>query len=462
MRLPRKSLRNYVPVSVRAARDCYIYSALAHGVQLQATTPSMETGHSAFSIDHRERCVMPYDQFQRTFVLSSLANWVSTCSGSQSVLQADCQQMLIDTFSLSSNQKVIGDWQLVWGPQVWQAPDSVLSGNVMYVAHTAAMPGVGEAYVVALSATNPRSLYDWFGEDFDVASSVDFASFDPLASSAPVALKKPVDPQGVTISMGTATGVWHLLNMVSPQTALAPNTTLVEFLQALGNTGATVIFTGHSLAGALSPTLTTWLKTHGKLDGFDQVYCYPTAGATPGNAGFAALFAATLPSPGVGEKPYQIWNADLWNTLDCVPHAWEIPMLNQIRTLYGNAKIGEIDLLVDLAILNTKASTVSYCQIDNQSLTGTSTGIPTDIGQFLEQMKSQHTTAYDSLIAEPIKPVTGKQQCQQADAIEQQARDALIDRLVTHARQIEASDVQDAETTVAVLESMANTLFKRL
>ncbi|AUI91871.1 hypothetical protein BVV10_19890 [Xanthomonas oryzae pv. oryzae] len=123
---------------------------------------------------------MPYDQFQRTFALSSLANWVSTCSGPQSVLQADCQQMLTDTVSLSANQQVIGNWQLVWGPQVWQAPDSV-----MYVAHTAAMPGAGEAYVVALSATNSRSLYDWFGEDFDVASSVDVASFDPSASSAP-------------------------------------------------------------------------------------------------------------------------------------------------------------------------------------------------------------------------------------------------------------------------------------
>ncbi|WP_029561458.1 hypothetical protein, partial [Xanthomonas oryzae] len=54
--------------------------------------------------------------------------------------------------------------------------------------------------------------------------------------------------------------------------------------------------------------------------------------------------------------------------------------------------------------------------------------------------------------------VARTQQCQQADAIEQQARDALIDRLVTPARQIEASDVQDAERTVAVLESMANTL----
>ncbi len=115
MRPPRKSFRNYVQVSVRAAWYCHIYSTLAHGAQLQATTPTVESGHWTSSIDHTERCVMPYDRFQRTFALSSLANWVSTRSGPQSVLQADCQQMLTDTVSLSSNQQVIGNWQLVWG-----------------------------------------------------------------------------------------------------------------------------------------------------------------------------------------------------------------------------------------------------------------------------------------------------------------------------------------------------------
>ncbi|WP_230583898.1 lipase family protein [Xanthomonas arboricola] len=346
------------------------------------------------------------------------------------------------------------------GPQVWQAADSSLSGNAMYVAHTDAMPGIGEAYVVALSATNPESLYDWFTEDFDVSSVVDFATYTPLLGTAPVAAKKPVKPGSAVISMGAATGVWHLLNMVSPSTALAPNTTLLDFLQALDGSKATVIFAGHSLGGALSPTLATWLKTNGKLDNFSAVHCYPTAGATPGNGGFAALYAQALPSPAPGAAPYQIWNADLWNTLDCVPHAWTVPMLSQIKTLYGNAPIKEIDVLVDVAIANAVASTVNYRQIANQPLTGTLTGTPTTVVQFLEQMASQHTTAYQALIAPWLEPVSGTPQTQSAD--DAPARDALMERLTAHAGQAALADADKIEAVSAALGSMAKTLFKQL
>ncbi|MBB5862018.1 lipase family protein [Xanthomonas arboricola] len=403
---------------------------------------------------------MHYDQYQQTFALSALANWVGDRRGSQPVLQADYQATLLQTLASADTQDRIGDWQLVWGPQVWQAADSSLSGNAMYVAHTDAMPGIGEAYVVALSATNPESLYDWFTEDFDVSSVVDFATYTPLLGTAPVAAKKPVKPGSAVISMGAATGVWHLLNMVSPSTALAPNTTLLDFLQALDGSKATVIFAGHSLGGALSPTLATWLKTNGKLDNFSAVHCYPTAGATPGNGGFAALYAQALPSPAPGAAPYQIWNADLWNTLDCVPHAWTVPMLSQIKTLYGNAPIKEIDVLVDVAIANAVASTVNYRQIANQPLTGTLTGTPTTVLQFLEQMASQHTTAYQALIAPWLTPVSGTPQSQSADGAP--ARDALIERLTAHAGQAALADADKIEAVSAALGSMAKTLFKQL
>ncbi|WP_435014366.1 hypothetical protein [Xanthomonas arboricola] len=145
---------------------------------------------------------MHYDQYQQTFALSALANWVGDRRGSQPVLQADYQATLLQTLASADTQDRIGDWQLVWGPQVWQAADSSLSGNAMYVAHTDAMPGIGEAYVVALSATNPESLYDWFTEDFDVSSVVDFATYTPLLGTAPVAAKKPVKPGSAVISMG--------------------------------------------------------------------------------------------------------------------------------------------------------------------------------------------------------------------------------------------------------------------
>ncbi|MCC8538995.1 hypothetical protein ACDH70_15100 [Xanthomonas axonopodis pv. poinsettiicola] len=401
---------------------------------------------------------MRYDQYQQTFALSTLANWVGDRRGSQPALQADYQTTLLQTLASADCQARIGDWQLVWGPQVWQAPNSSLSGNAMYVAHTDAMPGIGEAYVVALSATNPESLYDWFTEDFDVSSVVDFTSYAPLLGTAPVAAKKPVKPGSVVISMGAATGVWHLLNMVSPPSALAPNTGLLEFLQSLDGSKATVIFAGHSLGGALSPTLAAWLKTNGKLDNFNAVHCYPTAGATPGNGAFASLCAQALPPPAAGAAPYQRWNVDLWNTLDCVPHAWAVPMLGQIKTLYRNTPIKEIDVLVDVAIANAVASTVSYQQISNQPLDGTLTGIPTTIVQFLEQMAHQHTTAYQALIAEWLTPVPVTPQTQSVDAT--QARDDLIDRLVAHAGQAALADADKIEAVGMSVESMARTLFK--
>lgn len=407
---------------------------------------------------------MRYDQYQQTFALSALANWIGDRRGTQPALQADYQTTLLQTLASADTQDRIGDWQLVWGPQVWQLPGSSLSGNAMYVAHTDAMPGIGEAYVVALSATNPESFYDWFTEDFDVSSVVDFTSFAPLLATAPVAAKKPVKPGSTVISMGAATGVWHLLNMVSPSTALAPNTGLLDFLQSRDGSKATVIFAGHSLGGALSPTLATWLKSNGKLDHFNAVHCYPTAGATPGNGEFTALYMQTLPSPPPGQAPYQIWNADLWNTLDCVPHAWTVPMLSQIKTLYRNDPIKEIDVLVDVAIANTLASTVSYTQIANQRLEGTLTGIPTTIVQFLEQMAHQHTTAYQELIAEWLTPVpvppAGTPQTQSVDPT--QARDALVERLVAHAGQAALADAGKVEAVGGVLESMARTLFKQI
>ncbi|MBB4131566.1 hypothetical protein [Xanthomonas sp. 3075] len=150
----------------------------------------------------------------------------------------------------------------------------------------------------------------------------------------------------------------------------------------------------------------------------------------------------------------------MWNTLDCVPHAWTVPMLSQIKTLYGNAPIKEIDVLVDVAIANAVASTVNYRQIGNQPLTGTLTGTPTTVVQFLDQMAYQHTTAYQALIAQWLTPVPGTPQTQSADGAP--ARDALIERLTAHAGQAALADADKIEAVSAALGSMAKTLFQQL
>ncbi|MCI2263493.1 lipase family protein [Xanthomonas indica] len=350
---------------------------------------------------------MSYDQYQTVFALSSLANWVSRRHGVASALQADYQRVLHATLGSAPAQATIGAWDVVWGPQIWQAKDSNRSDNAMFVAKSSNVNGIdGDVYVVAICATNPYSFYDWLVEDFDVASVVKFAKYDPLAPTPPVAAGKLILPETPVISMGAALGVWHLLNMVSPASAAAPGTTLDTFLKTAAETGATVIFAGHSLGGALSPTMATWLKSTQRLDGCKAVYCYPTAGATPGNAAFADLYAATLPPSAIGEKPYQAWNHDLWNTLDVVPHAWVLKMLGEIRHIYGNGPILGVEAFVFLATFNALASGVSYRQITNQSLQGTLSGsAPKSTLEFLKQMAIQHGTAYETLIGEWLTPV---------------------------------------------------------
>jgi len=345
---------------------------------------------------------MRYDQFQAVFALSSLANWVSKQTGTVQQLQADYQRVLLGTLASAPAQTAIGSWELVWGPQVWQGKDSHRSDNAMFVARTRGLGDLGDVYVVAIAATNPLSPYDWTTEDFDVSKVVDFSTYDPTASTAPAQLLDPTE-RTVGISMGTALGVWHLLTMVSPPSGRAPGTTLDGFLKTVAGTGASVIFTGHSLGGALSPTMATWFKSTHRLDACKAVYCYPTAGATPGNAAFAALCTATLP-PTSGNG-YRVWNRDLWNAYDVVPHAWELTMLAQVGTLYDNTPFALIDFAVEMAMNSARSSHIAYAQIANQTLAGTLSGVPTTSLAFMMQAAAQHTTAYSALIAYPLTPV---------------------------------------------------------
>ncbi|WP_369936028.1 lipase family protein [Xanthomonas tesorieronis] len=345
---------------------------------------------------------MQYDQYQTVFALSSLANWVSKRFGKTEHLQIDYQKTIQATLASSPAQAVIGSWELAWGPQVWQKEGTFRSGNAMFVAKTSTLGElVGEVYVVAIAATDPFSRYDWVTEDFDVTSVVDFLTYDPTVSAPPVALTQPSDAN-TAISMGTAIGVWHLLNMVSPLSAVSPGNTLTAFLKTLPS-GANVIFAGHSLGGALSPTMATWLKSNNKLEGCNAVYCYPTAGATSGNATFSDLCNSTLP-PTTGDG-YKVWNRDLWNSLDVVPHAWKAAMLEQIKTLYENEEIPVISKNVSKAESNAASSGVTYTQIPNQELPGTLQGVPKNAFEFILQAAKQHTTAYSSLIAHKLNPV---------------------------------------------------------
>ena len=350
-----------------------------------------------------------FDLWQQVFTLSYMANAAGSETGEAATIAADLDKKLDNFFGSDTTQAAIGDWSIVWGPVVFEhdpGPNSY-ADNAMYVATNAD----NTQYVVALAATNSHSKYDWEEEDFDVETTVAWAEAFPSLQPYGVPVYTPaLQP---SISSATQLGVNNLLGMID--TIQGTNQTLPQFLAALptATTGsAQLTFAGHSLAGALSPTpaLALFNPDGGALTlgNWETVAVYPTAGATPGNADFGTFFSKVLPpvAAGASSPPYQTWNQDTWNTIDMVPHAWEIATLDQITTLYPTTWIiVPIKLTAAIALAkhrsNEGAATMNgpYAKIANNALVGTFQGDEiSDLTEFETEVLYQHTTAYELLI----------------------------------------------------------------
>lgn len=270
---------------------------------------------------------MTYDIVQTTFLLSVAANGAAGIKGTQTQLQDYLEAYLnggatpIGThydgfFPLMNSQLAGGDWNVAWGPCLYSVNGNKPgeATNAMYVAHSAAL----SLYVVAIAATNFKSVYDWFAEDFDVAPNLmaEWPPAIPFVKKSHLPWTIDVPP---AISAATALGVSDLLTkLVDPSKG-----SLREFLSANASGDQTLIFCGHSLAGALSPTLALYLYPQPAKSGWKQVLVLPTAGATPGNKKFTELFNAAYPPASSGVKAaYGNWNTDYANAHDAVPHAW--------------------------------------------------------------------------------------------------------------------------------------------
>jgi hypothetical protein len=268
---------------------------------------------------------MTYTAQQQTAVLSVLSNLASNREGNVGDLRAYLEQQITTSLQNPTFTRYIGKWSIVWGPQITNS--SMLSDeadNAMFVAQSAETNDI----VVAIAGTNPSSLVDATMEDLAVGTVVDFGGME-----------------GAAISKGTRLGITALQNMTDPRTTK----TLRHFLNALEPTNADLIFTGHSLGGALAPALALDLVVNQGLETkkFEHVYVYPSAGPTPGNDKFVQLFAKTFPA--VGDKPLNAWNQDVHNTLDAIPRAWaglaELPTL--YPQLFGGRPVKCVQTLVD-------------------------------------------------------------------------------------------------------------------
>lgn len=210
-----------------------------------------------------------------------------------------------------------GDWATAWGPSVYCEGSGPLARatNTMFVAHSKSQA----MYVVAIAGTNFDSIDDWMQEDANVQPA-HMASFPIAIPYEDPNNSLPLNQSIAYVSGATADGVTALLTKLSdPKSGQG----LQDFLNSVVNAGDTLVFTGHSLAGALSPTLAMQLYPTPATSGWKTVLVQPSAGASPGNATFAAAYATAYPATPTGlAAPFDNWNVNYASERDVVPHAW--------------------------------------------------------------------------------------------------------------------------------------------
>lgn len=320
-----------------------------------------------------------FDLWQQTFTLSMMANDVKGQTGNPADLANNLSSAIQDRLKNPGLKNLIGSsWKIAWGPCIYQAPGSSCADNAMYVAHDT----VNNVYVVAIAATNYSSTYDIYTEDIDVTPVA-----WPYGGSA---------PSGTMIAMGTNDGVTALLTLQSQGQAL------LSYLQGVTDaSSSTLIFTGHSLGGALAPTLALALTELGlKLSDWKAVYAYPTAGPTAGNAAFAAYFSQIFPQSAMGSEPWQVWNADLASSLDLVPCAWNEQTLSSIPNLYAPNITASLKVIEDVAAAKIRALDCGYTRVGTANvLTGSSVqGSGDTLEDFENEALYQHGYAYFNLL----------------------------------------------------------------
>jgi len=341
-----------------------------------------------------------YSPEQTVFTLSMLSGLGSCFSGSVSTIEAALGQDLAG--KLSSLQPQIGSWEVVWGPAVYELPTSDRPDNVMYVAQRTDLPGIPQL-VVAIAGTNPYSFLDWIVEDFLVRTQVPWLSGGLIHAAE------------CRISLGTFIGLSVLQTLMPGSGQPGAGTTLKSFLA--GQTGApiSIAVSGHSLGGALSPTLALWLhetRSHWDPNGNATLSVLPAAGPTAGNAAFAAYSDTQI-----GASVTRVHNP-----LDIVPLAWNTGSLLTIPTLY--APLIEPDSLLtafdDLALAISAGGGYTQINASAPALPGSAVNASlinpghSAFENFFVQAGYQHVDAYLELMGVPeVIPLL---QCAKASA----------------------------------------------
>ncbi|PSK42743.1 hypothetical protein B9Z65_5665 [Elsinoe australis] len=354
-----------------------------------------------------------YNLFQQICIQIFTANLSGAFVGTEKFLQNS-----INKAANAAIDKYLGTygWKITWGPRVWKSPDSHINGgltNCWMITKAAKITypdgGIYDTYVVAIAGTAVFSMKDWSQEDFGVDNVIPFDAFTKTFKDGNIVepQRVPKSGEGPFCAWGTAWGVYQLVTNSSPDGNPGAGTTILQYLAGLNKDEGDfrVIFTGHSLGGALSPFLSLAVKANALIPALastpDNILTYPAAGATPGDGLLQGAYKKLFPVTGPGG--YQQWNADLYNTLDIVPQAWSTDdqqdrFLDKIVGIYGTLEgkfHDKIQTLVKKAKNHAAASGIIYEPIEGNPFTGNGPKHPPKILlTFIAQAVKQHTKAY--------------------------------------------------------------------
>jgi hypothetical protein len=239
-------------------------------------------------------------------------------------------------------------------------------------------------------------------------------SADIKTAPIPVWNNTSVPKNRALIANGFCQADFNLANTAPPKGSPGYPNTLPDFLQSLlapspSEPAHKLVFTGHSLGGALSPSLAYTLLKANALGPFAQkdVYVYPTAGPTAGNKTFVESFGCCFPSPAEPFSGYQHWNCNIVNPLDIVPHAYCMDptaspgILSEIPTIYGAPDIlphsTQLIYVKDAVFYLEWAANKLYYHIKRSRFDSSipkPKETPADVHVFLKMAHRQHVDAY--------------------------------------------------------------------
>lgn len=229
--------------------------------------------------------------------------------------------------TLYALEPYIGRHEIVWGPAVHSSSkNEVFCDALIMITQNKEEP---TEYTVAIRGTNPVSLDSFVYEDCDVMEQIwwDYGNA----------------PSNAKISRATYTALHDLLQAESYNKHRKCKTGLVDFLCDLINQDKkkiSLMITGHSLGGALAPTLALWLHDKEPFlwpNKEVDMHAYAYAGQTTGNKAFSEYLNQTL-----GNRCYRFANP-----YDIIPRLWNKNDLKSLLKLYEPvAKIGIFQFII--------------------------------------------------------------------------------------------------------------------